>query len=158
MTARPSVAQLQDLALPAAISPWPQTPLSLALCVVFGLLLIGLAGWQLRRWHANRYRRRALAALDTLQRRCGADPTCLAELPVLLKLVALQAWPRERVAALSGPYWLAFIRQQCPGHHVPEALAELAYWPAERIAALGQDERAALLYAARTWLRHHVRP
>lgn len=158
MTERPNLAQLQDLALPAAISPWPQTPLALSLSLLLVLTLLGLVCLQLRRWRSNRYRRSALATLDALQRHCTADPARLTELPTLLKLAALQAWPRESVAALSGPDWLAFIQQQCPGHRFPEVLGELAYWPPERILALGQGERSALLQSARVWLKHHVRP
>ena len=61
------LVQLQELALPEAVSYMPQT---LAWYIVFGLLLL-LAGWQAWRWYkrrkANRYRRAALSELFLLE-------------------------------------------------------------------------------------------
>ncbi|MBN8910366.1 MAG: DUF4381 family protein, partial [Rhodospirillales bacterium] len=51
------------------------------------------------RWRRNRYRRAALRELGRLPRTGNVVPALAA----LLKRTALAAFPRERVAALTGP-------------------------------------------------------
>ena len=94
--------ELHDIVVPEPVSWMPATA---AWGVLGGLLLIILA-WQLvalgRRWRANRYRREALSRLDEIERAASARPEALGSLPELVKITALAAWPRARVAGLSG--------------------------------------------------------
>lgn len=156
MTETANISQLHDLALPPAVSAWPQTPFVYAVVTLLGLVLLKLIWQRSRRWRANRYRRAGLQALDALQRQCPGEPQRLSELSQVLKAYALATWPREQVAALSGPDWLHFLQQQSPTSQLPALLGELSYWPAERIAALPQSERDAFFSAARHWLHNHV--
>lgn len=156
--AEASLEQLHDLALPAAIGLWPMAPGLLALTTMLGGVLL-LAAWRLwRRQHANAYRRRARKALRTLALACQSDPLQLQELPALLKHTALQVWPREQIAPLSGAAWLAVLARQAPASELPDSLAELGYWPAERVIALPAAERQRLLRAVEHWIGQHVRP
>src|SRR6202041_1256497 len=78
------------------------TPQTIGWYVVFAVIAL-LAMWMtihtLRRWLANRYRREALRELALLQPE---------QFSTLLKRTALSAWPRDRVASLSGDTWLKF--------------------------------------------------
>ena len=58
------VAGLIDIPLPQAISLWPATWTSRIAIVLLIVGLIATIVWFMRRWHANRYRRAALAELD----------------------------------------------------------------------------------------------
>jgi Ca-activated chloride channel family protein len=58
------VAGLIDIPLPQAISLWPATSTSRIAIVLLIVGLIATIIWFMRRWHANRYRRAALAELD----------------------------------------------------------------------------------------------
>ncbi|MFG0723391.1 DUF4381 domain-containing protein [Pseudomonas sp. GLN_6] len=152
------LSQLHDLALPPMIGVWPMAPALLGLLALLttGLLLLAFIHW--RRYRANAYRRRAKTSLAALARASQHAPQHLQELPALLKHTALQAWPREEVAALEGIAWLSFLRRQAPGVELPDGLADLGYWPALRVAALTPSERERLLHAAHLWIDQHVRP
>ena len=97
-----SLDRLHDLVVPPPVPWWPPTPgwaivLAALALVVLALLLKAVIAWQ-----ADRYRREALHLLD--------DPaTKPVEWPALLKRTALAVWPREEVAGLTGPEWLAFL-------------------------------------------------
>lgn len=141
-----SLANLHDILLPSPVPWWPPAPgwyVILALLIVLGGVLA--LRWWLRR-RANAYRREALAL---------ADSVTPAELPELLKRVALSAWPRERVAALANkPWWDFFARSG--GAAFPEeqgrALSRLSYDPN---AELDADGERALRSAARRWIGSH---
>ena len=156
--AEASLEQLHDLALPEAIGFWPLAPgLLILACLLVGALL--LAAWSLwRRQRVNAYRRRARKALRALALACEADPLQLQELLALLKHTALQVWPREQIAPLSGDAWLAFLARQAPTCELPDSLAEVGYWPAERVIALPAAERERLLRVVEHWIGQHVRP
>ena len=156
--AEASIEQLHDLALPAAIGLWPLAPGLLVLASLLGAALLLTGWWLWRRQRANAYRRRARKALRALALACQSDPLQLQELPALLKHTALQVWPREQIAPLSGAAWLAFLARQAPASELPDSLAELGYWPTERVIALPAAERQRLLSAVEHWIGQHVRP
>lgn len=138
--------QLHDFYQPPAPSWMPQT---IGWYVVFGLLAV-LAVWAvwrlLMRWRHNRYRREALRELEH---------TDVSGIPVLLKRVALAAWPREQVAALSGERWLQFLEAHGGKGAFPNdtkrLLVELDY---RNAAASSADERT-IREAAGDWIRRH---
>ncbi len=125
------------------------TPQTIGWYVVFaiaGLLLLWLIVHSIRKWHANAYRREALRELVLL-------PT--EQFSILLKRTALTAWPRERVASLSGEKWLSFLNQtageslfqQSPGNRVEEA--------ALRKTEFSSEEAEQLRGLAAEWIRRH---
>jgi len=134
--------ELRDISLPDPVSWTPQT---WAWYLLFAVVVaaVGVAAWLfIRHRRANRYRRLALAEID----RMGAWHV----LPALVKRVALQAWPRERVAALTGPEWLAFLDESYGGNGFTagsgRCLGDLAY---------GGGDGAAAVEVVRTWIRKH---
>lgn len=111
MTADELLLELRDIAPPPE-PPWyllaPAEWLGLAL----GLSLLAWIWFRRRRRRARRLVVAAGAELDAIRRHHAAQPDSPAlvrDLAEWLKRVALQAYPRREVAALSGESWLAFL-------------------------------------------------
>src|SRR5262249_19768373 len=144
------VAGLIDIPLPAQISLWPQTWAS---WIAIALLIVGLIAaviWFARRWHANRYRRAALAELDLIMQ--APQPNADA-LELLLRRTALAAFPRETIAPLSGAAWLSFLDKTYGGQEFSRGagrtLALAPYAPASA------GDVASLADLVRRWIRTH---
>ncbi len=111
MSADELLLQLRD------ITPPPEPPWYLLAPVEWVGLGLGIALlaalWQRRRrWRVRRRVAAATAELDRIRHRHAVrdDPDALArDLGGWLKRVALEAYPRAEVAALSGDRWLAFL-------------------------------------------------
>lgn len=160
----PSIDQLQELALPApAASYLPQTWGWLALLLVLASIAAICLVLRWRRWQRDRYRREALARLDSLTQSLGQRERrlqALRELPELLKRVALSMPGAPPVARLGGAQWQAFLVEHAT-LPVPDGfaarLATFAYAPEERLAALNDAEVEATLATCRQWIEtHHV--
>jgi hypothetical protein len=130
---------------PAPVSMAPQTAGWTVLTVVLALVLAWLAWRWVQRWRANAYRRAALAELDA----AGDDPAAVAD---ILRRTALVAWPRDRVASLSGADWLRFLDATGGGGFLDGPGAALASAPYRSDAAAPAPGLGAL--AAR-WVRRH---
>jgi hypothetical protein len=124
----------------------PQTAGWTVLTVVLTLVLAWLAWRWVQRWRANAYRRAALAELDA----AGDDPAAVAD---IVRRTALAAWPRDRVASLSGTDWLRFLDATGGGGGFLDGPgAALASAPYRSDAAVPAPGLGAL--AAR-WVRRH---
>ena len=149
----PSLDDLLEAPLPEPVSLAPATTAWTVAFVVFALLALLAAYLVWRRWRRNRYRREGLVALDEID---AAND--LAQVPVLVKRVALEAWPRSDVAGLTGEAWLQFLDASFAGSGFADGpgrvLPDLAY--ASDVEPAG-PERAALLTLVRTWIRTHRR-
>jgi hypothetical protein len=146
-----SLDNLHDLVMPVPVPWWPPAP---GWVIVSAALVMVLAWWlirAIRHWQKNSYRREALALLGQID---GAG----AELPTLIKRVALSAYPRERVASLTGEQWLAFLDQTGQTDAFTAGagrwLARLAYEP-QLTASLSTIELNGLRAAARDWILRH---
>jgi len=144
-----SLDKLHDFYQPPPPSWLPQT---IGWYVIFALLILLLA-WMLWRvwvrWRHNRYRREALRELK--------QASCL-EIPALLKRTALAAWPREKVAGLSGEPWLKFLDANGDGGSFRNGSGRLLLHVDYRAANLTPEEERSLRQAANDWIRsHHVR-
>jgi hypothetical protein len=153
---------LQELPLPQPVSWAPQTIgwVAVAVLLIAVMLWAGWIGW--RRYKRARYRRVALAelaeieaALNDTQRRAAA----LAAIPSLLKRTSLAAAPRERVAALTGDEWLAFLKRTRGQFDARSGalLTLVSYAPADQVASITPREVETLVSVTRDWIqRHHV--
>ena len=146
-----SLENLHDLVIPVPVPWWPPAP---GWVIVSAVLVMVLGWWLIRtiqHWQSNSYRREALVLLEKIG---GSE----AELPTLIKRVALSAYPRERVASLTGEQWLAFLDQT--GHTdvftmgAGRWLARLAYEP-QLTASLSTTELNGLRTAVRDWILRH---
>jgi hypothetical protein len=132
-----SLNNLRDIVIPDPPPLWPfATGLWIAIGVV--VLTIGLIIWRLmivRR--RNAYRRAGLQLLSTA--------TSTRDVSVIMKRVALAAFPREQVASLYGGDWIAFLQETCPS---VSFTAEIA----------GEDSASPsgeFIKVARTWIQRH---
>ena len=137
MDERYSLDKLRDIVVPEPPPLWPPAPevwMLLVLVIAAGAILV----YQRRRKRqANAYRRVGLSLLH--------QAGTVHEISVILKRVALAAFPREQVASLYGDEWAAFLSQTC-GRRDFSPLIQVA--PDTPV-----DNKAKRLAAA--WIRHH---
>jgi hypothetical protein len=148
-----SLDNLRDLALPPPVPLLPPAPgiLILAAGLLAALAIFLWRSYALHR--ANAYRRAALAELDAI---ASASQSSVADVSAVLKRAALVAYPRERVAPLTGAAWARFLATtggrgfDAAGM---DALLADAFGSA-RTSDAGAWKR--LLSQARIWVRGHV--
>lgn len=155
-----TLRQMADITLPPPVSMMPAT-WGWALLAGLVALALALLLWRWLRHHAqNRYRRDALAEIAALEARIGNDTDrgeALAALPAIVKRAALAVWPREQVAALSGPAWIEFLKVHAGKAKIDAGgyslFAEIEY----RLAGAVPDAAAARqsFAAARQWIEGH---
>lgn len=99
------LAALRPIHWPEPVSWWP---IALGWWILLALLVLAaLLLW--RRLRGNYQLRSARHALKLLQKQPLGEHAFVAELNRTLKRIALQRFPRQDVAALSGEQWLAFL-------------------------------------------------
>jgi hypothetical protein len=135
-----SLSNLRDIHVPEPPPWWPPAPeLWLLLAILIAALAILFYQWrQFRR--RNAYRKVGLSLL--------ADAGTAHEVSVVLKRVALAAYPREQVASLVGDDWTAFLRQTGAKGDV----SPLVDAPPDRTAS------NALKRVAGAWIKGHRVP
>jgi hypothetical protein len=109
-----SLDRLHDVIAPPPVPWWPPAPGWVWVMGFFFVLALVLVLRLFLKWQHNRYRREALAEwkrqdvrlLDSSER-----ASALTEMSVLLKRVAVTAFPRREVAPLHGSAWLAFLNR-----------------------------------------------
>jgi hypothetical protein len=144
-----SLENLHPVVPPDPVPLWPPAP---GWYVVIAVVLVAsvVTGW--RAWLRRRddsYRREALAELQ----RCETKA-----LPDLLRRAALSAWPRNRIAALTGQAWHRFLDQSMGATRFEAGAGALLDTVAYRGAdTLRQEQAEALRSAVRDWLRTHRR-
>lgn len=141
-----------EVTSPQAISWWPQT----TGWTLLAFILLGLAADRARKrllhWYRNRYRREATQQLHHLGRAGASD------INRLLKLTALAAFPRERVASLSGESWVTFLNAQCDEPVFDAELGRLLALGAYTGQPLEKRAREQLMSASLTWIQQHRNP
>jgi hypothetical protein len=146
-----SLDRLHDIAVPPPIPWWPPAP-AWYVVVALAIQALGVAIWRVAAWwHRNRYRRAALAELAVIEAGSPQARTVSA-LAELVKRTALAAFPRERVASVSGEEWLAFLDATTNTDTFvrgPGRTLENGYNPGPQTAG------PELFAAVRHWLRHH---
>jgi hypothetical protein len=162
MTSDPySLDNLRDIVEPASIPWWPPAPgVWLLLGLVAVWMAAGLVLWWVH-WQRQAYRRAGLRELREIAARLGHAPeraAALIDLAALLKRVALVAYAREQVSALSGNTWLTFLDRtggtarftKGPG----AVLAAVSSRPG-LAATLDAAQVTPLVATARDWIRQH---
>jgi hypothetical protein len=160
------VNELVDIVTPPPPSWMPQTAGWLVLGVLLLVAMLWLAWRFVRRWHAERFRRTALKELAALRRTLDGAPgeriAVLLALAELLKRLALAEWPRQTVAALSGPAWREFLQSRAgKAQDAVPALAMLIndaeYRDRATLARWPDEQLVATFSACRVWIAGYRR-
>ena len=157
-----ALRSLKDIAIPPPVSWMPQTWGWALVAIALAILAAVMFSHWLRRYRANAYRREALAQLDGLGEQILNPATrsnAVRSLTVLLKRVALAAWPREDVASLSGAAWVRFLSEHDRdiGSILSRTLDDAEYREASGIVSQPSNAGRELIDASRKWIeRHHV--
>ena len=147
------LAQLRDIHLPEAVSWWPLAP---GLWVLGALLVAGLAFtvhffWQ--RHHAFTYRRQALIKVKQLPNNCQHQR--ITALLVLLKRVAVSAYPEFHLTSLNQAEFIAFLNQTTPKagfDQLPADWQRLFYDKDSEVSAELVDQ---LVASGTQWIKGH---
>jgi Ca-activated chloride channel family protein len=151
------VAGLIDIPLPVMVNFWPQTWTSRVAAVLLVLGLIAAIVWIVRRWHADRYRRAALAELDgILHERARKDAAATTDaLALLVRRTALTVFGRDTIVPLIGPAWLTFLDHSYGGQEFSQGAGRmLATAPYAQLPVTPSDVMS-LEDLVRRWLRTH---
>lgn len=146
-----SLDLLHDIVVPPAASSWPLRSawylLFFAIVVPMGLIIRAV----IMKWMKNRYRREALVELERIAHSL-ADSDGIPQIAILVKRVALAAYPRGRVASLSGAEWLTFLDSTSGSDGFtlgPGAVLEAGY------SAGSHPASAELIDTVRRWIKFH---
>jgi hypothetical protein len=159
-----SILDLRDIAVPDAVGFWPPSPFVWVLLGAAGVGVVMLIWRAIVRWRAAAYRREGLARLSRIETRlstAGGESAALRELSVLLKRVALAAFPRRQVAPLYGEAWLRFLDETCHGCAFstgPGHLLSAATGAASMMPPIDAGESGQLIRQARVWIKGHRSP
>ena len=146
-----SLDRLHDIVTPPPVSWWPPAPgWHVGAALLLSILLLLLIRF-VSRYRASAYRRAALRELAVLE-----EANDWRELPVLLKRVALTAYPRAEVASLDGGAWLQFLDRTARmtefSQPAGKQLVQLAYVGATDGSV---SETKELLAIAARWIANH---
>lgn len=131
-----SLENLSDIIVPESVAFWPLGPGAYLLLLAF-LTAALISGYlYYKRYRANRYRKAGLLLLE--------DAATVHDVSLVLKRVALAAFPRGQVASLYAKEWEDFLSVTCKKCVFSGLLGE-----AEKKA----DKK--LLDSARLWIRCH---
>ena len=149
---------------PTAISWWPTT---LGWQLVGFFLLYKVIYTIFKRWRryvADSYRREALATIEQLPPYIGLQSLDqYRQLPMLLRQVALHAFDREQVVALTSVQWEQWLDRQCScsknpqsqfSARCPNVLHQLSF---QQQPALDQQQIQMLLEQIILWIKYHRR-
>ena len=132
-----SLSDLNDIVIPDVPAWWPPAAGFWVLFAVVALAAAFIGFRSYRRWMRNRYRRAGLLLLE--------HAATEHEVSVVLKRVALAAYPRDQVASLYGTGWLNFLSQTWPRATFPEGFA----------GDHSGEASHAVRDAAADWIKHH---
>lgn len=150
------LAKLRDIRLPDPVGWWPLAPGWWALIALAVLVVLVILVLEVRRRRTVRHvALRELAGLKARLDDQAALPGVATELAVLLRRVVLSGPEARKLAALSGPGWVAELGRG-PGGLSDSVAALLANAP---YAPTGAGEAKADLHKAmteaETWIRRH---
>ena len=135
-----SLNNMYDLALPGQPALWPPAnELWWLLMLLLLMFVIIIYHWRQSR-KRNAYRLAGLALLETA--------STVHDVSVVLKRVALAAYPREQVASLYGEQWAEFLQRSYKRRNFSIITGSEPGQPVDR----------KVLKLAASWIQHHRVP
>lgn len=153
--------RLHDVIVPPATPWWPPAP---GWYWVLGVLVVAIVVGAVKLflwWQHNRYRREALAEWRRHEAKLndpGQRAAALVALVELLKRTALTVFPREQVAALTGPAWHAFLDRTGATNGFSSGLGgmlENAAYDTRTAGGLQETRVREAAVLVRHWIVHH---
>jgi cbb3-type cytochrome oxidase subunit 3 len=149
--------QLHDIVLPPAVGWWPLAFSWWVLIFSVLSMLVGVIWFFLDRHKRNAYRREALALLNAIERNTTPPQQKIADINRLLKQVALTAYGRSEVAALTDQAWCEFLQHNA--HYIQQpstllACLNMAYQPIENNNDADNANASESQTALHTWQRY----
>jgi hypothetical protein len=104
------VLELRDIHAAPPPGLWPPAPGWWVLAILLTVLFVLGILWLRRRYLARRFRNKALLELEHITGRYKDNyDRLVAETGIWLRRVALQRYPQDEVASLTGSAWLEFL-------------------------------------------------
>lgn len=155
-----SLENLHGIVLPPEVGMFPLAPGWYVVLVLIALVIGQTVYKKAAQWKHNKYRREGLKELERLYIQVQqGEHELLRQLPVLLKSVALAAYPRQEVAQLYGDSWRVFINSTMDGepmdNNLGQLLGELSWGPPKKLEYVQRNEVDELFAFTRYWLKHH---
>jgi len=159
----PNISDLHPVIPPEPVVFTPVTIGWYALAVVLLVALAAFAWSRYKKWLKNKYRRDGIKILhskiDPILRQPDKRGTGIRELSELLKTIAFQSWPREKIASLSGRAWTTFLTESCSktnfGEMPGSLLQEAQYLPDDKLAKIDDEQIHQLISIAKKWIGGH---
>lgn len=148
--------QLADIHLPDSVSWWPLAPGWWALLVLLVIALIAILLWR-RRARKNHYRKLAQQELAAIYANYQATQNAAAflhETSVLLRRVALTAYPKTFNASIKGQAWLDWLDSVCANKNANPAL-QFNSEPGQQLLTASYQKNPVIDAAALYTICHH---
>jgi hypothetical protein len=137
------------------INWWPQTLAWKCLACLL-ILVISIFLWRrLKLWYHNRYRRAACTRLLHIDQ-TSDDSSIIQAINQLLKITAIKAYSRQRVAQLSGNEWINFLNNRCEQTPFNDECIVLLTQNLYRQQPIGSVHRCELIAASQLWIQSHI--
>jgi hypothetical protein len=102
--------ELRDIHAAPPPGWWPPAPGWWVLAILLAVLLVLGILWLRRRYQLRRFKRQVMLELENITDRYKDNyDELVAETGIWLRRVALQRYPQEEVASLTGSAWLEFL-------------------------------------------------
>lgn len=142
---------------PEAVGFSFQAPGWYILAAILVLLAIYIFISWARKYVKNAYRREALKNLSAIEAGFGQqkETESLREVLLLLKLVALQTFGREKVAPLYGNDWLVFLEEtgkDTPFRNYSSSISAALYLTGDA----GKDQVQSIMNLSKRWIVTHA--
>lgn len=144
----PGIIEAEPIAYSFATPGWYMVmALVLLLAVIAGL-------FRYARYRKNAYRRQAIREIGNILQEGVSNP--VFQINLRLKIIALDIFGSERVAALTGSPWLEFLVSTAPGTSLPgEALQKLFQDTLYGTGKLSSEELDEFGNFAIQWIEKH---
>lgn len=153
-----ALRSLHDITVPQPVSMLPHTWGWAALAGIVFVLLLVVAIRAIQRFRRNAYRRAALQRISVLEAETSdaAGAQVARELAEVLKQTALAAWPRRRVAALTGAKWVSFLGlSDRDDQALAQLLDDFEYRGDAAFCAVPETKVKRALRITRRWIEGH---